>query len=292
LPTLLVHLAAIDHLARHPRELPPAFALSLAEDLEYARFGAALPDLPFYAGLGPLKALTHRRSGVPPYARMLHTRAPVGLGLKLAQLVATGSFVGRSVGRALLTGYFAHLVLDRTLHPVVHRAALLLRGPGESARSAHQRVEWLQSHRLLEQLIGVDPIGRPGLGGQLRILKRPGLPVAGVGRGLYLLVRTATEEVLGQAPGKREFDGWVRGLYLYARMLRLPWPSSLRSGESLAHRRAFEESQVPAELDRALERTREVVARVATFMARGDFSLRGCGRFLAAWPEGAAGALE
>ena len=47
---LLTHLTAVERLAAHVNELPVEFAKALSEDLEYARFGAAIAELPRFGG--------------------------------------------------------------------------------------------------------------------------------------------------------------------------------------------------------------------------------------------------
>ncbi|MET0404006.1 MAG: hypothetical protein ABW123_16460, partial [Cystobacter sp.] len=94
MPSLLLHLTAIERLAANPGELPEDFIRALSEDLAYARFGAALPDLPLCDGvLGGLSAHFSARDW-PPFARLFHEQAPVAMGLKMAELVASGALVG------------------------------------------------------------------------------------------------------------------------------------------------------------------------------------------------------
>ena len=109
------------------------------------------------------------------------------------------------------------------------------------------------------------------------------------------MVRLACQEVLGVSPRKRELDGWVRGFYLYARLL------SGRLGGALAARRQSPALvrqtylgpgvDVAAEYERGLAESRAVVSNVHAYMERGEFSRRGTGRFLAGYPDGNAGSL-
>src|SRR5690242_1529534 len=163
MPSLLLHLTAIERLAANPGELPEDFVRALSEDLAYARFGSALPDLPLCEGVrGGLNACYSGRDW-PLFARLYHERAPVDLGLKMAELVAAGALVGTEAGLALLAGYFTHLSLDRTLHPRVDGLVVRHRRRGEHALTAHRKIEWTQTLFYLRELHGVDLVGSPRL---------------------------------------------------------------------------------------------------------------------------------
>ena len=74
MPSLLLHLCAVEELAGAPDLLSPPLSRALREDLEYARLGTALPDLPRYEGVrGGLQLLLPRR-GPSPYAQLFHQR--------------------------------------------------------------------------------------------------------------------------------------------------------------------------------------------------------------------------
>ena len=91
---MLVHLAAIAELPKGSDPLPPDMARALYEDLEYARLGAVLPDLPIFEGVRGSVGLASMRREPPPMAQTFHRQAPMRLGLKLAELVANGALVG------------------------------------------------------------------------------------------------------------------------------------------------------------------------------------------------------
>ena len=161
MPSLLLHLTALERLAARPAGLPEDFVRALAKDLAYARFGAALPDLPLCEGLGGVLNASFSGRDWPPFARLFHERAPVGLGLKMAELVASGALVGTEAGLALLAGYFTHLSLDRTLHPRVDELVLRHRRKGEHALLAHRQIEWTQTLFYLREVHGADLMGSP-----------------------------------------------------------------------------------------------------------------------------------
>ena len=52
------------------------------------------------------------------FSQLFHIRAPVLLGLKMAELVSLGALVGTDAGHAFVAGYFTHLVIDRALDGV------------------------------------------------------------------------------------------------------------------------------------------------------------------------------
>ncbi|NTX15623.1 hypothetical protein HUA74_04825 [Myxococcus sp. CA051A] len=293
MPTLLMHLTAIERLAANPGELPADWVRALSEDLAYARFGVALPDLPLCEGVrGGLSAFLPERE-MPLFARLYHERAPVGFGLKMAELVATGALVGTEPGLALLAGYFTHLCLDRRLHPVVDNLVVRHRRRGERALAAHRDIEWAQTLFYLRELHGVDLLGTPRLREKCQVVKSPGFPWRGIGRGIYELVRLSSQERVGQAPSKAEVDGWVRGLYVSGLFLSSPMGRTRAlpafahlSFQELYRNDTFDFSQ---EVEGALESARGVLRRLHGYMARGTFTPRTRARFLEAFPEGNLG---
>ncbi len=293
MPTLLLHLTAIERLAAHPGELPEDIARALAEDLPYARFGAALPDLPLCEGVrGSLSALLPERD-LPLFVRLYHERAPVGLGLKMAELVATGALVGTEPGLALLAGYFTHLCLDRRLHPEVDRLVSRHRRRQKPELATHRQIEWAQTLFYLRELHGEEVLGSSRLRERFQVIKSAGFPYRGIGRGIYELVRLASQERVGQAPTKAQVDGWVRGLYVTGLLLAspvgrtraLPAYSQLSFHELYRH----DGFDFAAEVEGALEQARGILRRLLAYMARGTFTPRTRARFLEEFPEGTIG---
>lgn len=294
MPTLLLHLTAIERLAANPGGLPSDWVRALSEDLPYARFGAALPDLPLCAGVrGGLSAFLPERE-LPPFARLYHERSPVGLGLKMAELVATGALVGTEPGLALLSGYFTHLCLDRRLHPEVDRLVVRHRRRGERALEAHRQIEWAQTLFYLRELHGVDLLGTSRLREKFQVVKSAGIPLKGIGRGIYELVRLASQERVGQAPTKAEVDGWVRGLYVSGLFLSSPMgrTRALPAYTQLTFQELYRNDafDFAAEVEGALEQSRTLLKRLNGYMARGTFTPRTRARFLEEFPEGTIGA--
>ena len=230
----------------------------------------------------------------PTFARLYHEKAPVGMGLKMAELVAAGALVGTEAGLALLAGYFTHLSLDRALHPHVDSLVVRHRRQGEHALVAHRKIEWTQTLFYLRELHGVELLGSSRLRSKFEVTKSAGFPVRGVGGGIYELVRLASRESLQQAPTKEQVDGWVRGLYLaglylsspLGRMRTLPAYSQL-SFQELYRNDTFD---FAAQVEHAVEQSRGVLRRLLAYMTRGIFTPRARARFLEEFPEGTIGA--
>ncbi|CAM3497337.1 hypothetical protein G4177_11155 [Corallococcus sp. ZKHCc1 1396] len=294
MPTLLLHLTAIERLASHPEGLPADWVRALSEDLPYARFGAALPDLPLCAGVRGGLSLLLPEAGWPPLARLYHERAPVGLGLKMAELVATGALVGTEAGLAILAGYFTHMALDRRLHPLVDALVLRHRRKGERAWDARRQVEWAQTLFFLREQDGTDGVGTARLREKFQVVKSEGIPLRGIGRGIYELVRLASQERVGQAPTKAELDGWVRGLYVSGLLLSSPLGRvrALPAYTQLSFQELYRNDQFDftAEVDAALDVTRGLLKRLHGYMARGTYTPRTRARFFEEFPEGTLGA--
>ena len=289
MPALPVHFSVLQRLIQRPDGLPAQVRQALEDDLEYARFGTALADLPYFDG-SLLQVRPRFAPEVPPFARTFHSTAPVALGLRLAEIVAHGSLVGQSAGLAVVSGYFAHLVVDRALHPLLERLLPEAQAEGEPARSAHRRVEWLQALFFLDETHGKSLLGTPELEALHKVRKRRG-PLGGVGGGLFELVRISSRETFGVAPLRAELDHWLRGLYLHAKFLGSPLSKSL--APTPADLELFREIyRGPGiryfdELAAAEASCRQVLERVFAYMERGDFSPIARGELLVELPEGA-----
>jgi hypothetical protein len=287
----LLHLAALEKLAREPENLPGPLSRALVEDVEYGRFGVLLPDLPSFerptTGLGELLGL---RPNPPLFTRLLHGSRPMAVLLKAAELVARGALVGRSAGQALLSGYLVHVALDRALDGQALRLSANLSWRHGGPNGAANRVAWLQSLFLLRERFGRVPLGERELVDWMRVVKRRGMPWAGLGGGIYEITRLSLLEVYGQAPSKGQVDGWVRGLYLVSQLLGSPVGGKLGGVRSLEkHAELVYRGpgvDFPTALDRGLEVARRYLVALDALFARGDFGPRARGRFLLEVPEG------
>ncbi len=277
MPATIVHLVGVERLALAPAGLPGPVAKAVMEDLEYARLGAALLDLPWYHRVG--SELARMAFGyaapIPPALELLHA-APIQVGLRLGETVARGALVGTEAGLAFLAGYFLHLSLERSLAAPM-RALLGEERPGDRA-AVHTRrgVEWVQSLLWLRETLGYDPLGTPEIARRFRVVKRKGYPARGLGKGIYLLLRTAYEDVLDRAPPKAEVDAWVRGLWLHGRLLgsslgrSLSLPETVPEGTWALYR--SDERDIAGAIEEGIDQARVSISRLYELM-QGEPSL-------------------
>ncbi|RMG21248.1 MAG: hypothetical protein D6729_01160 [Deltaproteobacteria bacterium] len=286
---VLTHTAAVEALASDPRGLPEAVVVALRDDLPYARFGAVLPDLPYYDASARV-LLRRLRGGIgprPPFATLFHNGAPVAFGLRMAELVAHAALVGRSPGIAVVAGYFSHLALDRSLRPPVHELVRTLKRPKEHPRVLGRRIEFLQAIAHLEHRLGRRVLGWGGLSERLRLLKRESFPLRGIGRGLFELVHTASADTVGPAPTKADLDHWVRSLYLLARLLASPLGPRVADVDRGLMRRVYEdEFDFESVYEAALERARHHIGCAHAYLEGGVFDRAARERVFEAIPEG------
>lgn len=286
---LLTHLTAVERLAAHVNELPAEFARALGEDLEYARFGSALPELPRFGGWSLGLEAWLARGTRPHFNELMVERAPVAFGLKAAELVANGALIGVDAGFAFLAGYFTQLCVTRSLEPVVQQLIATHRKQGEKDEAARARIEWTQSLFFMQDLHGSPLVGTPAVRAKLQIRKASS--VKGVGRGFYELIRVASLDAFGDSPSKIEVDGWMRGLYLFSLALGSPlgrfksMPAGHLSAKELYRGEGLD---VFAEVDRGLEKAREALTLLGGMIRRNSWSSRSRGKFLELLPEGAA----
>ncbi len=260
----------------------------MGEDLEYARFGAALPELPRFGGwtmgLDAWLARGHR----PHFSELMTARAPVHFGLKAAELVANGALVGVEAGMAYLAGYFTQLCVSRSLEPLMQQLLGGQQQQGEKEQAARARIEWTQSLFFMQDLHGSSLVGTPAVRGKLQIRKASS--VKGVGRGFYELIRVSSHDAFGEAPSKVEVDGWVRGLYLFSLALGSPLgklrslPSSHPSAKELYRGEGID---VFAAVDSGLEHAREMLTLLGSMIRRNSWSTRSRSKVLELCPEGA-----
>ena len=274
---LLLHLTAVERLAAQVNALPAEFSRALGEDLEYARFGAALPELPRFGAVTGGVETWFSRGDDPHFSRLLAERAPVQFGLKAAELVANGALVGVDAGLAWLAGYFTQLCVRRALEPVMLQVLRTQRPPGASDAVARRQIEWTWSLFFMQELHGSTLVGSPAIRSKLQIRKAS--TVKGVGRGFYELIRVSSLESLGEAPSDLEVDGWARGIYLYALALGSPLGKLRNSPGPRAWYRS-EGIDVFATVDKGLESARELLQLLDSMIRRNSFTARSRQKFL------------
>jgi len=286
MPAFLTYLTAVERLSAHVNTLPPDFTRALGEDLEYARFGAALVELPWFGGW-KLGLDAWRGHGKPAlYTRLFRDRAPVAFGLKAAELVSNGALVGTEAGLAFVAGYFTQVCVSRALEPLVQSLLVTHRRGGESLETARHRIEWAQALCLMQDLHGSPLVGTSAVRSKLQVRKESG--AQGVGRGLYELMRVSSQEAFGQAPSKLEVDGWVRGLYLFSLTLSSPLGRFKATAGHLSQKELYRGPGIDvfAAVDRGLETTREVLTVLASMIRRNNFGARSRARLFELCPEG------
>ena len=286
MPSLLTSLTAVERLSAQITTLPAEFSKALGEDLEYARFGAALPELPWFGGWKLSLHAWFGQSEPPHFTRLIRDTAPVAFGLKAAELVSNGALVGVEAGLAFIAGYFTQLIVERELEPTMQVLLVTHRKPGETMAAARNRIEWAQALMLMQDLHGSTLIGTPAVRAKLQIRKESG--AKGIGRGLFELMRVSSQDAFGESPSKLQVDGWMRGLYVYS--LALGSPLGRFKAANLSSRELYRGpgTDVFAALDRGLVRTREVLTMLGSMIRRNSFSARSKLKFLAVCPEGPA----
>lgn len=290
MPAMIVHLVGVERLALAPGILPPAVAKALHEDLEYARLGAALLDLPWYGGAGAelARVAFGHKAPLPEALPLLH-RAPLEVGLRFAEVVSRGALVGREAGLAFLTGYFTHLALEEALTPATMRLLELEAPLDADGIHAMRGVEWVQSLLWLRDTLGYDPMGTKEIAQRFRVVKRRGFPVRGLGKGMYLLLATAYGDVLGEAPAKVEVDRWIRGFWTHGRILgsslgkRFSLPVEVPQASVRLYR--SEAIDVAEVIEGALDRARDTVTRLYGLFDASDFSDEAKQRFVGEFAE-------
>lgn len=287
MPAFLTYLTAVERLSAHVNSLPAEFSRALGEDLEYARFGSTLVELPWFGGwkLGLDAWFGH---GAPPmFSTLMREQAPVAFGLKAAELVSNGALVGTEAGLAFVAGYFTQLCVSRSIEPLVQALLVTHARQGESTQTARHRIEWAQSLALMQDLHGSPLVGTSAIRTKLQIRKASG--ARGVGRGLYELMRVSSLEAFGKAPTKLEVDGWVRGVFLYSMALGSPLGKLKASiGSPLLQRDLYRSAGVDyfASVDKGLDLTRDVLTLLSSMIRRNNFGSRSRFKLFEVCPEG------
>jgi hypothetical protein len=286
MPAFLTYLTAVERLSAHVNSLPQEFTRALGEDLEYARFGATLVELPWFGGvkLGVNAWLGH--GGPPTFTRLMRERAPVAFGVKAAELVSNGALVGTEAGLAFVAGYFTQLCVSRALEPLVQSLLVTHTKVKETPPVARHRIEWAQSLALMQDLHGSPLVGSGAIRTKMQIRKASG--AKGIGRGMYELMRVASQEAFGDAPSKHEVDGWVRGFFLFSMALSSPLGRLKVGGTAPGARELYRGPGIDvfAAVDKGLDSTREALTVLGSMIRRNNFGSRSRLKLLEVCPEG------
>lgn len=213
-----IHLTALrEAMASHA--LAPSVRRRLIRRDDAARFGALLPDLPYFDryAIEVVRYVARVPARPSQWGAQIHSGGAVAL---LEQLLGIArrerdTGYGEELG-AIALGLASHCAIDRALHPLVN--ALARAYPvGDSHDAAHREVEKFQSICFHEQYLGRDTMGTPAISGYLAIQ----LTQRDDAR-LHRLLREAWTAALGGALTARELAGFVRGYRQHAWLLGTP----------------------------------------------------------------------
>jgi hypothetical protein len=214
MPAEGIHLTALREAMAAPRLDAPVRRLLVRRD-DAARFGAILPDLPYFHRYAV--EVVRYAVGLPaqpsPWGAAIHDGGAVAL---LGSLLAIARRERDDVLGAIALGLASHCAIDRALHPLVNALARRHRG-GKNHDASHREVEKFQSICFHEQYLGRDTMGTPGITAYLTIHL-----AAQLDERLGRLLREAWAGALGDAPGARELAGLARGYRRHARLLGSP----------------------------------------------------------------------
>ena len=213
MPAEGIHLTALREATAAPGLDAPLRRLLVRRD-DAARFGAIVPDLPYFHRY--TVEVVRYLAGLPgrpsPWGAAIHDGGAVAL---LGGLIAVARSERDDLLGAIALGVASHCAMDRALHPLIN--ALARRHPaGRSHDAAHREVEKFQSICFHEQYLGRDTMGTPAISGYLTI------HLAGqLDERLNRLLRQAWA-ALGGAPGTGELAGFARGYRRHAWLLGTP----------------------------------------------------------------------
>lgn len=214
MPAEGIHLTALREAMAAPGLDASVRRLLVRRD-DAARFGAIVPDLPYFHRyvVEVVRYVTGLSAQPSPWGAAIHDGGAVAL---LGSLLAIARRERDDQLGAIALGLASHCAIDRALHPLINALARLHRA-GTSHDASHREVEKFQSICFHEQYLGRDTMGTPGITGYLTIHL-----MDQVDDRLSLLLREAWTNALGDAPGARELAGLVRGYRHHAWLLGTP----------------------------------------------------------------------
>jgi hypothetical protein len=209
-----IHLTALREATSAPR-LAAHVRRRLVRGDDAARFGAILPDLPYfdrYAG-EVLRYVTGRPARPSRWGAVIHNDG--GAVALLGALLALARRERDETLAAIALGLASHCAIDRALHPLINALARRHRG-GPTHDAAHREVEKFQSICFHEEYIGRDTMGTPDISGLLAIHLMGRLDERTAAR-----LREAWRTALGPLEA-RELAGFLRGYRIHAWLLGTP----------------------------------------------------------------------
>lgn len=214
MPAEGIHLTALrEAMAAPGLDAPVRRRLVRCDDA--ARFGAIVPDLPYFHryAIEVARYLASLPAQPSRWGAAMHERGAVVL---LGELLAIARRERDDRLAAIALGVASHCALDRALHPLINALARRHRG-GRNHDASHREVEKFQSICFHEQYLGRDTMGTPGITGYLTIHL-----MAQLDERQRLLLREAWTGAFGDAPGAQELAGFLRGYRRHAWLLGTP----------------------------------------------------------------------
>jgi len=211
MPAEGIHLTALREAMASP-SLAPSVRRRLVRRDDAARFGALVPDLPYFHRyvVEVIRYVARVPARPSPWGAAIHEGGAVALLGSLLQIARRERDDDLA---AIALGLASHCAMDRALHPLIN--ALARANPvGKNHDASHREVEKFQSICFHEQYLGRDTMGTPAITGFLTVHLTNGLDDR-----MNRLLREAWAQALGTAPGERELNGFVRGYRAHARLL-------------------------------------------------------------------------
>jgi hypothetical protein len=214
MPAEGIHLTALREAMASP-SLAAGVRRRLVRRDDAARFGALLPDLPYFHRytVEVLRYVARLPARPSPWGAAIHDGGAVAL---LASLLTLARRERDDDLAAIALGLASHCAIDRALHPLVN--ALARAYPTAAGHDAsHREVEKFQSVCFHEHYLGRDTMGTPAISGYLTIQLARHLDPR-----INRLVRAAWSAALGAAPTERALAGFARGYAAHTRLLGTP----------------------------------------------------------------------
>lgn len=224
MPVEAIHLSAfVDSLERSRAPLP----LKQGRLRELGRLGSIAIDFPYFAQfkLGVVRYLLKRPTALSPWAKALHFTTPVAVAHALVERVRTLREHPSSVEQgeevlALCLGYVSHLVVDRSLHPLVNQLARERTAKaGRNPDYHHTDVEKYHSVLFHESRLGFDFMGRRELAEHITV------DAHALHRDVHLrdALCAGLERALGKVPVDAELRDWAAGYRQYVALVSSPF---------------------------------------------------------------------
>jgi hypothetical protein len=214
MPAEGIHLTALREAMASP-VLTASTRRRLVRRDDAARFGALVPDLPYFHRyvVEVIRYVARMPAQPSPRGAAIHEGGAVAL---LGSLLDLARRERDDDLAAIALGVASHCAIDRALHPLIN--ALARAYPvGDSHDASHREVEKFQSICFHERYLGRDTMGTPAITGYLTIQLANRFDAR-----MNRLLREAWTSALGTAPSERELTGFVRGYRAHARLLGTP----------------------------------------------------------------------